>query len=139
MKQSSPHSSSKQNEPSCKPRSLICGLPFNIGDSGFSTKQLWTSSESLSESLFSLRKHQAFRPVSTSSIFAGDIYSSTGQIATSQFTNRRLIGRSVWNSKWKLVIPADALLSDSKEGLERFMQTVKDVKLHLVTYSYSGN
>jgi hypothetical protein len=57
----------------------------------------------------------------------------------SQFTSNRLIGRSVWNSKWKLVIPGKALLNNPDEGLERFIRTVNDVKLHFVTYSYSGN
>ena len=49
------------------------------------------------------------------------------------------MGRSVWNSQWKLVIPADSLLADPKEGLSRFIQTVKDIKLNFTTYSYSGN
>jgi len=31
------------------------------------------------------------------------------------------------------------LLNNPKEGLDRFRQTVKDIKLHFVTYSYSGN
>jgi hypothetical protein len=30
-------------------------------------------------------------------------------------------------------------LNDPNEGLERFIQTVRDIKLHLVTYSYAGN
>jgi hypothetical protein len=45
----------------------------------------------------------------------------------------------VWNSQWKLVIPGDTLLADPKEGLSRFIQTVKDIKLYFTTYSYSGN
>ena len=57
----------------------------------------------------------------------------------SQFTNRRLIGRSVWNTQWKLVIPGDTLLADPKEGLSRLIQTVTDIKLYFTTYSYSGN
>ena len=57
----------------------------------------------------------------------------------SQWTNSRLIGRSVWNSKWKLVIPGETLLNNPDEGLERFIRTVRDVKLHFITYSYSGN
>jgi hypothetical protein len=114
-------------------------LPFNIGASDFSTKALFQSTDSLSESLFSIRKHQSFRPVSTTAAFAGDIYGVNGALQPSQFTNRRLIGRSAWNTRWKLVIPGDTLLSDPDEGLERFIRTVKDVKLHFVTYSYSGN
>ena len=114
-------------------------MPFNIGDSGNSTLQLWQSGESLTEPLFSIRKHQAFRPVSSSTLFSDSIYGPAGQLAYSQYTNRRLIGRSAWNSQWKLVIPGYALLHDPNEGLERFLQTVTDVNLHFITYSYSGN
>jgi len=60
-------------------------------------------------------------------------------LSPSQFTNTRLIGRSVWNTRWKLVIPGYKLLHDPNEGLDRFVNTVKDIKLHYVTYSYSGN
>ncbi len=113
-------------------------LPFNIGGSGFSTKPFYNSSDSLMEPLFTLRKHQAFRPVDSVAVFSGNPYSGTS-LQFSQFTSRRLIGRSVWNSQWKLVIPADSLLADPKEGLSRFIQTVTDIKLYFTTYSYSGN
>jgi hypothetical protein len=114
-------------------------MPFNIGSSDFSSKRLWQSSESLTEPLFSLRKHQAFRPVPTAAVFTPNIYGGSGGLARSQFTNSRLIGRSVWNSHWKLVIPGQTLLNNPSEGLDRFIQSVKDVKLHIVSYSYSGN
>lgn len=114
-------------------------LPFNIGASGFSSQPLWQSRESLSEPLFGVRKHQAFRPVSTSARFLPDVYGPGGTLMSSQFTNRRLIGRSVWNSRWKLVIPGHTLLHDPNEGLERLIQSVHDIRLHYVTYSYSGN
>ncbi|MEN9576546.1 MAG: hypothetical protein RL514_4401 [Verrucomicrobiota bacterium] len=113
-------------------------LPFNIGASGFSAKNFYQSSDSLTEPLFTIRKHQAFRPVDSGSQFADNPYSGTG-LQFSQFSNRRLVGRSVWNSQWKLVIPADSLLADPKEGLSRFIQTVTDIKLNFTTYSYSGN
>ncbi len=114
-------------------------MPFNIGASGFSTAPRYQSSDSLSEPLFGFRKHQAFRPVSTLGAFSGNIFGVGGQLQPSQYTNRRLIGRSVWNSRWKLVIPGYTLLGNPDEGLDRFIQTVKDVKLHFVTYSYAGN
>lgn len=114
-------------------------IPFNIGASGFSTAAPWLSSGSLSEPLFSLRKHQAFRPVSAGEYFSQSIYTSNGGLQRSQYTNNRLIGRSVWNTEWKLVIPGSTLLNDPKEGLERFIASVKDIKLNFVTYSYSGN
>ncbi len=114
-------------------------LPFNIGGSDFSTKPLYTSSDSLTEPLFGLRKHATFRPVSTTAAFTSSIYGGGGQLQQSQFTNTRLIGRSVWNTHWKLVIPGYKLLHDPNEGLDRFVHSVKDIKLHYVTYSYSGN
>ena len=114
-------------------------LPFNIGGSDYSSTRLWQSEDSLTEQPFTVRKHQAFRPVSTASLFSPDIYTGTGGLQRSQWTSTRLIGRSVWNSKWKIVIPGRELLSDPNEGIERFLRTVKDVKLHFVTYSYSGN
>ncbi len=113
-------------------------LPFNIGGSGFSGKNFYQSADSLTEPLFTIRKHQAFRPVDSVSQFSGNPYFGTG-LQFSQFTNRRLIGRSVWNTQWKLVIPADSLLADPKEGLTRLIQTVSDIKLYFITYSYSGN
>lgn len=114
-------------------------MPFNIGASDLSTKQLWQSSDALTERLFAIRKHQGFRPVSSASLFSRDLYGVAGTLQRSQYTNNRLVGRSVWNSKWKLVIPGKTLLNDPHEGLDRFLQTVRDVKLHFVTYSYSGN
>jgi hypothetical protein len=114
-------------------------MPFNIGASDFSTKSLWQSSDSLTEPLFAVRKHQAFRPVSTTSVFSPSLYGANGTLLRTQYTNNRLVGRSVWNTQWKLVIPGKTLLNDPKAGLDRFIQTVKDAKLYFVTYSYSGN
>ena len=118
---------------------LAIPMPFNIGASEFSGQPLWLSESSLSEPFFAIRKHQAFRPVSAASKFDDSIYSGTGALVRSQYTNNRLVGRSVWNSQWKLIIPGRTLLNDPKEGLDRFLQTVTDIKLRFVTYSYSGN
>jgi len=114
-------------------------MPFNIGGSDFSSRNIWQSGDSLTEPLYTVRKHQAFRPVSNPSVFSPNLYGGSGSLMRSQFTNNRLVGRSVWNSQWKLVIPGRALLSNPNEGLDRLIQTLTDVKLHFVTYSYSGN
>jgi hypothetical protein len=115
-------------------------LPFNIGASALSTSQLFNSSDFLAEPLFTMRKHQAFRPVSSASLFGTlVVYWTGGELERSQYTNTRLLGRSVWNSHWKLVIPGHALLNDPDEGLKRFVNTVHDIKIFLHTYSYSGN
>jgi hypothetical protein len=113
-------------------------LPLNISDADFSTSPFYQSGDSLSEPLYQIRKDQAFRPVSTISAFSTSIYSGNA-LTRSQFSNSRLIGRSIWNSKWKLVIPGKTLLSDPNQGLDRFIQTVTDAKFFFITYSYSGN
>ena len=101
-------------------------LPFDIGGA-FSGSNL-TGLQSLTES-FTLRKHQAFRAVPDGTVFS----------ASPGFTNSRLIGRSVWNSKWKLVIPGHTLHANPTNGLKTFQNTVKDILLYFESYSYSGN
>lgn len=113
-------------------------LPFNISASVFASNPLWQSSSSLSEPLFVDRKHQAFRPVSTTGAFNTSIYGNNA-LSRTEYINSRLIGRSVWNSNWKLVIPGRTLLNDPNAGLDRFINSVRDVKLYFITYSYSGN
>ena len=106
-------------------------LPYNLGASAFNTTNFFNANGTLSEQPWIQRKHQAFRPVSDPAFF----YSSI----PAEYTNTRLIGRSVWNTQWKIVIPAYSLLSDEQEGLNRFIASVKDIQLFLRTYSNSGN
>jgi hypothetical protein len=60
-----------------------------------------------------------------------------------------LIGRSVWNTRWLLVIPGVNLLGDPDEGVNSFIYGKKladgtraggvtDIRLFLRTYAYSG-
>ena len=53
-------------------------------------------------------------------------------------TSSRLIGRSVWNSQWMLVIPGPTLLADPDLGIDYFIQDVTDILLYFETYSYAG-
>ena len=103
-------------------------LPFNIGGNDVVGAVNWSSANTLGEA-FTLRQHQAFRAVPDGTIFN----SGTG------FTNARLVGRSVWNSKWKLIIPGKTLLADPNQGLQVFIDTVKDIKVYLQSYSHAGN
>ena len=106
-------------------------LPYNLGASAFNTTNFFNANGTLSEQPWILRKHQAFRPVSDPAFFYSNI--------PAEYTNTRLIGRSVWNTRWKIVIPAYSLLSNEQEGLNRFVASVKDIQLFLRTYSNSGN
>jgi hypothetical protein len=52
----------------------------------------------------------------------------------------RLIGRSIWNTKWMLIIPAGGLGGSTlDEGLRRFVNSVSDISIEFRTYSYGGN
>ena len=64
----------------------------------------------------------------------------------------RLIGRSAWNTRWLLIIPAGALNADRDAALAAFIggvdqnrdgqleyEGVSDIKIGLKTYSASGN
>jgi len=53
--------------------------------------------------------------------------------------DQRLIGRSVWNTQWLLIIPGAPLLKDPAAGLTNFISTVNDIHLNIKTYGYSGN
>ncbi|MEO0447122.1 MAG: hypothetical protein AAF191_13700, partial [Verrucomicrobiota bacterium] len=106
-------------------------LPYNLGASDFNSNQFFNANGTLSEQPWIIRRHQAFRAVNDVSVF----YS----LIPEEFGSSRLIGRSVWNTQWKIVIPAYTLLNDEEEGLDRFVRTVSDVQLFLRTYSNSGN
>ncbi|HTI72485.1 MAG TPA: LamG-like jellyroll fold domain-containing protein [Candidatus Limnocylindria bacterium] len=71
----------------------------------------------------------------------------------------RLVGRSVWNTRWLLIIPGGTFLADQTEGLDTFIYGLKstggtatdsrgnrrdgngvsDIKLSFQTYAISGN
>jgi hypothetical protein len=63
------------------------------------------------------------------------------------YTNTRLIGRSVWNTEWMLIIPGTVLLANDAEGLNRLINGdsaipeaagITDIKLYFDTYSIPG-
>lgn len=107
-------------------------LPYNLGASDFNTTQFFGPNDTFAERPWVIRKHQAFRMVADPSIY------EDGSLPT-VYTNARLIGRSVWNSQWKIVIPAITLLGNEQQGMNNFAASVKDIQLFLRTYSNSGN
>jgi hypothetical protein len=107
-------------------------LPYNLGASDFNTTQFFGPNDTFAERPWVTRKHQAFRMVADPAVY------EDGSLPT-VFTNARLIGRSVWNGQWKIVIPAHTLLKNEQTGMNNFAATVNDIKLFLRTYSNSGN
>ena len=66
-------------------------------------------------------------------------YHDAGFDSTQTTSNSRLIGRSVWNTEWMLIIPGGTFLSNPDQGLDTFINSVSDIKIFFQTYAYSGN
>ncbi len=99
------------------------------------------SGDQFTEPLENLRQYPEFRAYNDSGTFD----------PTQVISNNRLIGRSVWNTRWLLIIPAGELLADRNEAIQRFINGsllpngtrdgngVSDIKIFFQTYAYSGN
>jgi len=86
-----------------------------------------TPMESLSDYYGAIRRHGRLRA-----------YPDGGFNVSEMTYNSRLVGRSVWNTKWLLVIPGSSLWHDADEGIERFIHGVTDIRLFFKTYAYPG-
>ena len=117
-------------------------VPFPVG-----TQQLeqydWVPTNTLDGARTELRRYPMMRA-----------YHFTEPFDDSQVTSdSRLVGRSVWNRKWLLIIPGGTLLANPNEGLDTFIEGtripggggerdgngVDDIRIFFKTYSYSGN
>jgi hypothetical protein len=72
-------------------------------------------------------------------------YHDHGFTVSEMTSNSRLVGRSVWNTRWVLIIPAGTLNNDRAQALDWFIggaygtNGVSDIKLFFQTYSHAGN
>ncbi len=73
------------------------------------------------------------------SSFLASSFASDDDSGETTIQDRRLIGRSVWNTQWLLIVPGRSLNADGNVGLDRFIDQVSDIHLGLQTYGYSGN
>ena len=103
--------------------------PFPIGDADLKNPSFIAGNDSLSDELFGIRKVSDFRAYPYSGTFN----------PTQTSTDSRLIGRSVWNTGWMMIIPASTLLFNKDVGLNTFINSVDDIKMFFQTYAYSGN
>jgi len=77
-----------------------------------------------------IRRHPSFRAY----------YGAKGAPASdAELDCTRLVGRSAWNTRWILVIPAGAMNANREDAIDAFIDSVSDIKLGLKTYSASGN
>ncbi|MCF7837974.1 MAG: hypothetical protein K9N49_05030, partial [Candidatus Marinimicrobia bacterium] len=109
-------------------------LPYDVGGMDIDHPDYLPIVHSLTEPLAQVRRFASLRA-----------YHDRGQfIEDETHNNGRLIGRSVWNTRWLLIIPGRTLLSDPDLALERFIHGdgsgngIKDIKIFFQTYSIAG-
>ena len=101
----------------------VMPLPYTVGSTELDDELWFTTMSGLdgtSDSAATIRRHSTLRT-------GGD------------FKSTRLVGRSVWNDRWILVIPASSLNADRERALETFINGVGDIKLGIKAYSRQGN
>jgi hypothetical protein len=104
-------------------------VPLPVGDSDLNNPDWIPSLDSLDGTMAQIRKFSSFRAYHDAGYF------DAGQMSY----DSRLIGRSVWNSRWMLIIPGGTFNFDANDGLDTFVDTVTDIKLFFETYAISGN
>ena len=105
-------------------------VPFDIGGSELEDPD-WIPVDNLSGGFTEIRRYGAFRA-----------YDDTGVIS-GQTSDNRLIGRSVWNTRWLLIIPGGLLLADPEDGIDTLIGDgvdpgITDIKIFSETYAYQG-
>ncbi|MBA4386929.1 MAG: hypothetical protein C0404_03045 [Verrucomicrobia bacterium] len=126
----------------------VLPVPFPLSSSDLASPAWIPINDSLSGMFSEIRRYGSLRAYQD-----GGSFNETETIKDS-----RLIGRSVWNTQWLLIIPAGTLYWDRNEGLNRFIygtqsaggtvadpngvnrdgNGVKDIKIFFQTYSYGG-
>lgn len=120
----------------------VLPVPFPIGSQELQNANWLPLADTLSNSFNEIRRFSQFRAHHFSEPFDG----------SEVIADSRLIGRSVWNREWILIVPGGGLLADPNEGLDTFIdgalipgsderdgEGVSDIRIFFTTYSYSGN
>ena len=112
-------------------------IPYSLGVEDVETRDYIPLLDSLSGGGFTaVRRYPAMRA-----------YPDSGTTSASEMnSSSRLVGRSVWNTQWVLIIPAGALNNDREKAMDYFINGVeldgngvKDIKIMFETYSNAGN
>ena len=105
-------------------------VPLPAGDSDINNPDWIPGLDGLDGSMTQIRRYSSFRAYR---------YTAYLDANSEMTTDSRLVGRSVWNRKWMLIIPGGTFLYDQNQGLNTFIDDVTDIKLLFQTYAISGN
>ena len=101
----------------------VLPLPYTVGSDELDATD-WISTfsglDGTSDATATIRRHSTLR-------------------AGADFKSTRLVGRSAWNDKWIIVIPASAIDADRDRAMNLIESGVKDVKIGVRAYSRQGN
>ena len=118
-------------------------LPFPILQTHLDDRDFIPMNDGLRENIADIRRFADFRA-----------HHDSGQFNDAEvINNHRLVGRSVWNTRWLLIVPGATLLANQNEGLDRFIygrevsggngerdgNGVTDVLMFFQTYAFAGN
>ncbi|MCB1128286.1 MAG: hypothetical protein KDM81_17465, partial [Verrucomicrobiae bacterium] len=122
--------------------------PLPVGQTALNDPDWIPLHFSLNGTLAEIRRYSSFRA-----------FHNAGFSEDEMTLDSRLIGRSVWNTRWLLIIPGGTFLADQTEGLDTFIyglratdgaatdsrgdprdgHGISDIKLSFQTYAISGN
>lgn len=110
--------------------------PYAINGSNLTDRGFISGISNLTEPYGATRKFSRFRAYHDD---GGDFFSDDELSWDS-----RLAGRSVWNTKWLLIVPGSTLSADGNAGLRKLIggeetPGIRDIRLIFKTYSASGN
>ena len=101
----------------------VLPLPYAVGSTQLDDPN-WISTfsglDGTSDSTATIRRHSTLR-------------------AGADFKSTRLVGRSAWNDRWIIVIPASAIDADRDKAMNLIESGVKDVRLGIRAYARQGN
>jgi hypothetical protein len=117
-------------------------VPFPIGSNDLGN-YAWNPTDTLSGSSTELRRYSRIKAFHFAEPFDDNQVTS----------DSRLIGRSVWNRRWMIIIPGGTFLNNANEGLDTFIKGkripggggardgngVDDIRIFFKTYAYSGS
>jgi hypothetical protein len=104
--------------------------PFVINQSSLSSPNYIPTLDGVDGSFAELRRYGDFR-----------IYHNNGNPEADDselVMDSRLTGRSVWNSRWMLVIPGSGLGVNPSGSLQKLTDNIDDIKLYFSTTSHQG-
>ena len=108
-------------------------VPFNLSPGAVADPD-WRPLDTLSGGFTEVRRFGSFRAYE---------YDPSAPFGDQTSSDNRLIGRSVWNTRWLLIIPGGTLLFNPEQGINSFIGDgttpgVSDILIFFKTYAYQG-